>query len=84
MIVVLVAVVTVMAQQKSNVDSSSGFFNSGQTKKLKDSSGKLENMVLKSKVDVLGEVLKKHFESLVAAEMNNVSSKLLINCKNDF
>ncbi|XP_054276634.1 sushi, von Willebrand factor type A, EGF and pentraxin domain-containing protein 1-like [Macrosteles quadrilineatus] len=71
LIVVLIAMVTVVAQQKSNVDSSSGFFNSGQAKRLKDTSGRLENMVLKSKVEVLGQVLKKQFEGLVAAEKNN-------------
>nr|CAD7255735.1 unnamed protein product [Timema shepardi] len=41
-----------------------GFFNAGQKKKLKDVESKLENSVLKSKVEMLGEALRKHVNSL--------------------
>ncbi|XP_046668707.1 sushi, von Willebrand factor type A, EGF and pentraxin domain-containing protein 1-like isoform X2 [Homalodisca vitripennis] len=71
MAVVLITAVTVVAQQKTGVDSSSGFFSTGQQKKLKEKVEKLENLVLKSKVEVLGEVFKKHFDALIAAEKHH-------------
>ncbi|XP_075228633.1 sushi, von Willebrand factor type A, EGF and pentraxin domain-containing protein 1-like isoform X2 [Lycorma delicatula] len=43
----------------------------GQKKKLKDVSSKLENSILKSKVDALGEVLKKRVDILRTAEKNH-------------
>jgi hypothetical protein len=51
------------------------FYNAGQrtNKKLKDTSSKLENSILKSKIEVLGEVLKKHVNSLRAADSRQVS-----------
>lgn len=75
-IAVLVTTLTVVALQKTSVDSSSGFFSHGEAKKLKDAAGIRENLVLKSKVEVLGEVFKKHFDSLVASEKHHVSSIL--------
>lgn len=66
------------AEYKTDVDAEVGFFSLGQNKKLKDISGKLANSVLKSKVDVLGEVLKKHVDSLRNDEKNHVSTNVLI------
>lgn len=80
-IAVLVTTLTVVALQKTSVDSSSGFFSHGETKKLKDSAGRRENLVLKSKVEVLGEVFKKHFDSLVASEKHHVSFTTLLSVK---
>lgn len=59
------------------------FYNAGQRpkKKLKDTGSKLENSILKSKVEVLGEVLKKHVNSLRAAnnkQVGNVRFKVFI------
>jgi hypothetical protein len=51
------------------------FYNTGQgsKKKLKDTASKLENSILKSKVEALGEVLKKHVNSLRAANNKQVN-----------
>jgi hypothetical protein len=51
------------------------FYNAGQgtKKKLKDTGSKLENSILKSKVEALGEVLKKHVNSLRTASNKEVS-----------
>jgi hypothetical protein len=51
------------------------FYNAGQRskKKLKDTGSKLENSILKSKVEALGGVLKKHVNSLRAASNKEVS-----------
>jgi hypothetical protein len=51
------------------------FYNAGQgsKKKLKDTGSKLENSILKSKIEALGEVLKKHVNSLRAANNKQVN-----------
>lgn len=66
------------AEQKTGVDTGGGFFSLGQKKKLKDVSAKLENSVLKSKVHVLGEVLKKHIDSLRNAEKTQVRGSNIV------
>ena len=68
------------AEQKTGVDTGGGFFSIGQKKKLKDVSAKLQNSVLKSKVEVLGEVLKKHIDSLRKAEKSQVSIDYMTIC----
>lgn len=51
------------------------FYNAGHRsrKRLKETGSKLENSILKSKVEVLGEVFKKHVNSLRAADNKQVS-----------
>jgi len=51
------------------------FYNAGQgsKKKLKDTGSKLENSILKSKIEALGDVLKKHVNSLRAANDKQVN-----------
>lgn len=51
------------------------FYSAGQRsrKRLKETGSKLENSILKSKVEALGEVLKKHVNSLRATESKQVS-----------
>ena len=57
------------SQYKSSDIEYEHFFNHGNVKKIKDPSGaggngKLENEVIKSKVEVLGEVLKRRVQAL--------------------
>ncbi|KAK4887668.1 hypothetical protein RN001_003939 [Aquatica leii] len=47
-----------------SLDSYNAFFNYGDKKNLKLEKENLENAVIKSKVEVLGEVFKKHIDSL--------------------
>jgi len=51
------------------------FYNAGQAskKKLKDTGSKLENSILKSKIEALGEVLKKHVNNLRASNNKQVN-----------
>lgn len=56
------------------------FYNAGQAskKKLKDTGSKLENSILKSKIEALGEVLKKHVNNLRAANDKQVNCVTLL------
>lgn len=56
------------------------FYNAGQgsKKKLKDTGSKLENAILKSKIEALGEVLKKHVNSLRASNDKQVNYVTLL------
>jgi hypothetical protein len=56
------------------------FYNAGQRsrKRLKETGSKLENSILKSKVEALGEVFKKHVNSLRAADNKQVSYHIVL------
>jgi hypothetical protein len=51
------------------------FYNAGQRsrKRLKETGLKLENSILKSKIEALGEVFKKHVNRLRATDSKQVS-----------
>jgi hypothetical protein len=56
------------------------FYNAGHgsKKKLKDTGSKLENSILKSKIEALGEVLKKHVNSLRATNDKQVNCMIFL------
>lgn len=66
-------IVTVLQSEQYETASQHLFLNLGYKKRLKDSKSKLENAILKSKVEVLGEIFKKHVDRLKDTQNGVVS-----------